>query len=90
MYKAGFDKVEEVKVIKETECFLILENGRRESKESIYFTYFNTFEEAKIHIVQKKYRSLEKCKSDLKSAEEELAKAQNLQPKIELAGVAEW
>jgi hypothetical protein len=88
MYKAinwlGFTGVEKKNVVKETASFVTLENGGRDGKRTAHSAYFDTWEEAAEWIVKHCQSEVERNKQRLEHSEKELAKAQNLQPKIEL------
>ncbi len=47
---AGWKEIKPVEIIRETDAFVFLPNGRREAKKSEYHTYCDTHEEAVQHI----------------------------------------
>lgn len=81
MYRAAkWGEIEEVKVVKEADNFVILENGIMENKTTYHFTYLDTWEEAKEWIIKEWQDEVEKHKGYLETAELRLTKAQNLKP----------
>jgi hypothetical protein len=81
MYKAWmWSRIEKVNVVKETEHFVTLENGRRDGKRTDHYAYFDTWEEAKQWIVKHCQSEVERNKQRLEHSENALAKAQNLKP----------
>jgi len=70
-YKATrYSGVELKHFVRETEKFLVSENGRRDAKSSEYTCYFDTFEQAKNHfmnMVDTEIRSHESVIQRLKS-----------------------
>lgn len=53
-YRATYaGKIEVVEVTRETDKFVVLSTGRRESKLGEYWSYFKTIKEAKHHMIHK-------------------------------------
>jgi len=75
-------KIDEVEVIKQTESSIWVKNWkgepRRELKSTTYTDYFDTWEFAKNHIVNREKRKLEWAKESLKRAEDDYRKSLEL------------
>lgn len=77
----GYGKViiKEVEVEKETACFVWIK-GHRNKKDTNYMKYFDTWDEAKLHLVSKANKRLEGLNHQVIQAEIELKSKQSLQP----------
>jgi len=75
-------KIDEVEVIKQTESSIWVNNWkgepRRQLKSTNYADYFDTWEFAKNHIVNREKRKLEWAKESLKRAEDDYRKSLEL------------
>ena len=75
-------KIEQVKVEKETAStvYIVRHGGRfdRENKVSNYHAYFDTYAEAKAHIIERINRRIAGLKDGLAQAESDLEKAKQL------------
>ena len=70
-------KIKEVEVDKETEkCVWI--RGRRNSKLSSYESYFDSFSDAKVFLINRKERRISKLQSSLDIVKKELAEIVDL------------
>lgn len=74
---SGWAKIEAVEVERETECFVWIK-GRRNSKKTEYYNYFDSFNEAKSALLKNAVRALETAKKRVGFAEEELIKIEEL------------
>ena len=76
-YRTWLGDVSKVEVERESvTCVWI--KGMREAKLSEWKGYFNTFQEAKKHLVEYALRRLEKAKYDVAVAQRALVKAESL------------
>ncbi|MEE9355217.1 MAG: hypothetical protein V3U75_06475 [Methylococcaceae bacterium] len=73
----GIPKVKAVKVDKDTDKSVVI-NGRRRAKRGNWDNYFDTFDEAKVTMVDKARANVKGCTMRLKEAETFLHKAQNI------------
>lgn len=71
-YKTRWGGVEPVEVEGETEKFVIIQ-GRREAKRSEWSCYFDSFEEAKAHLVASAENAVTDAEQRLSAANKELA-----------------
>lgn len=71
-----------VEVDSETDKTVIIE-GRRHDKRSDYEAYFDTFSEAKEHLIDRKKRKQDNCAARLDAATEELERAETLEEDAE-------
>lgn len=62
-------KIDEVEIARQTECFVIFENGQREGKDTEYNSYHDTRAEAKAWLVQKAQRQVDNLLVRLKHAQ---------------------
>lgn len=82
-YRSCFGKIEAWDVVRETPKTVIVINhlGRevREHKVTSWYSYHDTFEEAKQHLIDKAQEEVNKAESILKSKKETLEKTKALQ-----------
>ena len=67
--------ISEVEIERETNSSVFFKIGnkeRREAKESSYSAYFDSFEEAKKHLIDRTIRELESKKNSVKKLEKDL------------------
>lgn len=81
MYKASAlfgGSIYKVEVVRETDKFIELSDGRKVKKTSDDFVYRDTFEEAKRYIIDKKQREVNIYKLRLEGAEKSLLSIKNI------------
>ena len=71
-------EIEKIKIIKESEKSVWTEYGRRELKWSEWRKYFDTFEEAKNHLIKKYKRKIESDEMSLMENKSYLEKIKQL------------
>jgi hypothetical protein len=76
-YKAGFGKIEEVEVERETELFVVFKNGRRSAKNSDWVWYAQDREQAKQVMIANYQRQLDLAKHDVIVNEKRLEEARS-------------
>lgn len=74
-YKAQFGKIHGVEVVRETDKFVVLADGSRESKDSDWHWCRPTREEAKAAMVRQYEHDRDGTKASLEAAERRLAAA---------------
>jgi len=83
-YKAIFNEVIEVEILKETAKQFTLNKNTyrdqpwREAKESSYYKYCDTYDEAVDFLIKLAQSKVNKCESELKRANIELEKTKSL------------
>jgi len=77
-YKQQWDRIKKIEIERETDHFVFLKDGRREAKVANYVSYFNTFEEAKEHIINKAKGKVRHYEHQLQNAKEDLDDANAL------------
>jgi len=78
-YLQKFDSIEKVEITRETDHFVWLKNGSRDKKTTNWRNYFDTYEEAKMHIIMTAVGKVDGLKYHLQRAEVELEKAKALE-----------
>ena len=74
----GFWPIKTVEVEKETENSVWI-NGRQNRKLTEYHCYFDTFEDAKNHVIGEAQAGIEKVKRQMEYAENNMATARSLE-----------
>lgn len=81
-YRAVFDKVDKHKIEKETDKQVVYigTNGHayKEAKLSSWYSWHNTFEEAKLFLIKTKIADINQIKDQLEYENEQLDKLQKL------------
>ena len=76
-YKAVFGRIEEVEVVRETEKFIVLSNGRREAINTDWYWYRKDREQAKQAMIEDAEKERDKVLRNLEFAEQKISEAQN-------------
>ena len=76
-YSAMFGKIRPVQIIKETDKFVIFENGKRSAKNSDWIWYAKTKEEVKSAMVAQYELERDEIKRQLAFAEDKVNNAKN-------------
>jgi hypothetical protein len=71
--------IEKVEIVKETKFFVFIQNNQRYSKTSDWHCYFETFQEAKDHLIKKAEDDLSFNESKTLRLKEFLSKVQALE-----------
>lgn len=79
--KSWSNTIDPVEIESETSQFVVI-NGRRESKSTSTYQYFDTYEQARYEIIEQKRRSVLEATARLRDAEEQYLEAK-LIPKLE-------
>ena len=86
-FKAMFNTITQVEVERETEKMVVISfpNGgsQKELKVSSYYSYWDTWDEAKNHLIEKAERIVNKKQVDLQKAEENLERVMQLRQKAQ-------
>lgn len=86
-YKTSFtfEVIEEIEITKETEKFHVLKNGRREAKNTDWYTTHNTIEEAKQSMIDRNEKELEIAKEKYRTRvmQYKIKKAKLQNPRID-------
>lgn len=77
-YVTKFNKIEKITVAGETEFFVKLENGRKEAKRSDWCNYFDSFDEAKVYLVEKADQRVKSLRLSLEKANGELGQIKGI------------
>lgn len=81
-YKAYLGRIEKVEIIKETSKMVLIKSvtygERRELKESDWYSYHDTFEDAKNWIINHIQSKIDNYKRQIEIKEKELDKAKRL------------
>lgn len=83
-YKAdtSFNTIKPAEVARETQKQVVLKNGRKESKSTAYYSYFDEWQHAKDYLVGVAQSKVAGCRSSLEHAKSKLGNAKGLkQPK---------
>ena len=84
-FKAMFNKIEQVEVERETEKMVVIPfpNGgsRKELKVSDYYSYWDTWDEAKNHLIEKAEHEVNKRQGALFAAKNNLERINQLRQK---------
>lgn len=75
--KPTWVEIKKIEVDSETNSFVII-NGRRNAKKSDYKSYFNTFEEAKSHILEYWENEIKSARNTLEYRQSRLGNAKGL------------
>ncbi len=82
-YYAAFNEIKKVKILKETKEFIWpdISDSRKQKKLSFYMSYFKTFSEAKLFLLNKKKIKLKDAERILKEAQIEFQDVKNIKEK---------
>ena len=78
-YRLFCGDIEKVEFIKETNCFIVLPNGRKDSKKSTHVSYHQTPQAAKEHLIRKREMEVKDLEGKLEYVKENLKKAIDLE-----------
>ena len=85
-FKAMFNKIEQVEVERETEKMVVVKDShgqsRKESKITDFYSYWDTWDEAKIHLIEQAEHEVKKREVELLAAKNRLERINQLHQKI--------
>jgi len=71
-------RIKQIKISRETECFVYDANGNREMRVTSTHCYFDTWDEAKDNLVNREAANVKRCKKAYLAAEESLNKVRHI------------
>jgi hypothetical protein len=77
-YRTAFCSIEAIEIRSETERYVVLESGKRESKVSDWICWHDSFEDAKNHLIDAAQKDINSINKRLEYAKERLEKINNL------------
>ena len=80
-YVVLFNEIKKVKVVKETKDFIWVQGRVKERKFGCYRSYYDTFAEAKLFLLNRAEKKLEDAHRIVAEAQKELRKVRNLTEK---------
>ena len=80
-FRVWHDEIKKIEVFKETKDFVWIVDGGGQKKLSYYRSYFKTFDESKLFLLNKKETKLRDAERMLAEARRELQKIKNIQAK---------
>jgi hypothetical protein len=77
-YRTAFCSIESIEIRSETERYVVLESGKRESKVSDCICWHDSFEDSKQHLIETAQKDIDSISERLDYAKERLEKINNL------------